>query len=63
MWHRIEESEGERLWALGFSGMESTLGFDLLGLTRDHPMGMDERRLTDRVTAQVGRDFPGPGPR
>jgi hypothetical protein len=26
-------------------------------------MQMDGSRLTDRVAAQAGRDFPGPGPR
>jgi hypothetical protein len=45
------------------SGDGANTGFDLPGSTRDRPMGMDGRRLTDRVAAQVGRDFPGPGPR
>jgi hypothetical protein len=35
-----EESEGERLWALGFPGMESAPGFDLQGSTRDRTIGM-----------------------
>jgi hypothetical protein len=40
---RVEESEGERLWALGFSGMKSAPGFDLPGSTHDRPIGMDIR--------------------
>jgi hypothetical protein len=45
------------------SGDGAGTGFNLPGSTRNRPMGMDGRRLTDRVVAQVGRDFPGPDPR
>jgi hypothetical protein len=44
------------------SGDGAGTGFDLPGSTRARPMGMDGRRLTDRVVAQVGCDFPGPCP-
>jgi hypothetical protein len=33
------------------SGDGAGTSFDLPGSTRDRPMGMDGRRLTDRVTA------------
>jgi hypothetical protein len=58
---RGEGSEGERMNAR-VSGDGAGTGFDLPGSTRARPMGMDGRRLTDRVVAQVGRDFPGPCP-
>jgi hypothetical protein len=45
------------------SGDGAGTDFDLPGLTRDRPMGMDKRRLTDQVAAQVGHDFLGLGPR
>jgi hypothetical protein len=50
---RGEGSEGERVNAR-VSGDGVGTDFDLSGSTRDHPMGMDRRRLTDRVAAQVG---------
>jgi hypothetical protein len=48
---------------VGVSGDGAGTDFDLPGSTRDRPMGMDGRRLTDRVATQVGCDFPSPGPR
>jgi hypothetical protein len=50
---RGEGNEGERVNAR-VSGDGAGTDFDLSGSTRDHPMGMDRRRLTDRVAAQVG---------
>jgi hypothetical protein len=41
---------------------EPSASFVPPGSTRDHPMGMDGRRLTDRVTAQVGAQLSRPRP-
>jgi hypothetical protein len=41
---------------------EPSAGFVPPGSTRDRPMGMDRRRLTDRVTAQVGARLSRPRP-
>jgi hypothetical protein len=58
---RGEGSEGERM-NVRVSGDGAGIGFDLSGSTRDRPMGMDGRQLTDRVAAQVGARLSRPRP-
>jgi hypothetical protein len=42
--------------------MESRPGFDIPGSTRDRPIGMDGRLLTDRAATQVGTRLSRPRP-